>query len=269
MSGVFVLRLSKNKFSVAGAFFSCLLLSASLFAEGGGSRFTLRFPDTYSAGEAIELRNLASASLAILNESSQEYSRILGTSPKRGVTVELVKGRIRIGESFAPEWTSAVFYRGKIIIPTNSRPTMSELRRTLRHEYAHAVIAELSASRCPAWLDEGLAQYLEGEINPRLGPALRRLISSGSAFSLSDLREGFFSMAEGDAASAYAQSLFVTRNLINSSGFGGLRKYLRSLSKGMNYERAFSSAFGISQRSYERRLTPLIRRWAKSGRRNP
>src|SRR5690606_26447433 len=99
----------------------------------------------------------------------------------------------------APEWTSAMYFRDEITIPLTKSTAWErdELDRALRHEYVHAVIAELSEYRCPAWLDEGVAQLLEGQVNPLLGPALRRWIALNPAIPLDWLQNGFTTLDSG------------------------------------------------------------------------
>ena len=67
-------------------------------------------------------------------------------------------------------WVTGL-YDGKIRLPLGSGlPSGAALEQLVVHEYAHAAIHELSRGRTPRWLQEGLAQYLEGV---RVDPLLR------------------------------------------------------------------------------------------------
>ncbi len=51
---------------------------------------------------------------------------------------------------------------GKLRIPISGLSSMTpELAHVLKHELAHSFIARLSGGRCPPWLHEGIAQFLE------------------------------------------------------------------------------------------------------------
>ena len=58
-------------------------------------------------------------------------------------------------------------YDGKIRVPLPSGPhATDDLKRVLWHEYAHVLIHDLSRSRCPIWLNEGLATVEEARVHP-------------------------------------------------------------------------------------------------------
>ena len=69
----------------------------------------------------------------------------------------------------APEWTSAIFHKNIIKIPVDiDNIDLKEIKRTIWHEYTHAYVKSLSGDNCPGWLDEGIAQLLEGPEHPLL-----------------------------------------------------------------------------------------------------
>lgn len=113
-------------------------------------------------------------------------------------------------------------------------------------------------------MDEGIAQLIEGPPNPVLGPALRRWIAEEEPLPLSWLEGGFTTLDSSVVPAAYAQSLFATRTLVNSSGFAAVRKYLAALKQGWTPQAAFYQAFNQPQADFEQQLGPMIRRWAKS-----
>ncbi|OVE80380.1 hypothetical protein BVY02_00285 [bacterium J17] len=164
-----------------------------------------------------------------------------------------------------------MYFRNEITIPLSANKGINphELERALRHEYVHAVIAELSGHRCPAWLDEGIAQFIEGHANPLLGPALRDWISENHAMPLGWLKDGFTSLNSELVPAAYAQSLFAARSLVNTLGFSAVTKYLKLLKAGVPENRAFKRAFQKSKSDFEDSLTAQIERWARSSREDP
>ena len=214
---------------------------------------------------------LAFESLEILNDTYDELSRIFQIQPQTKTVLRFLSPSEFQKETGAPSWTSAMFFRGEITVPISKNAPLNfeEIKRALRHEYVHAVIAEISGYSSPAWLDEGIAQLIEGKPNPLLGPALRRWIKHNEAMPLTWLEHGFTGLNSEIVPAAYAQSLFVTRSLINTHGFQKIVYFLTKLSKGSSESEAFKIAFGVSQEAFEDKLTNQIKRWSKSTNMHP
>jgi hypothetical protein len=214
---------------------------------------------------------LAKYAFEVLDGVYKEYTELFGTQPTKKITLRFLSPEEFKKYTGAPAWTSAMYFNDEITIPLNPEKgvILKDLGRAIRHEYAHAVIAELSESKCPAWLDEGLAQLLEGKINPLLGPALRKWISSNDAMPLSWLRNGFTLLDEKIVPVAYAQSLFASRKIVKEYGYEKVSYYLALLHKGTNDKEAFESAFKITQKEFLTDLTYEIKEWARYGDFNP
>ena len=212
------------------------------------------------------VKDVAQNTISVLDETYEEISRIFGRKPESNVVLRFLSPDEFREETGAPSWTSAMFYRGEITIPLAPKAgiNLAELRRAIRHEYTHAVIAELSNYRCPAWLDEGLAQLIEGEPNPLLGPSLRRWIGANDAMPLEWLQNGFTALESDIVPAAYGQSLFATRSLINRLGFSAVISYLDALKADMPEKEAFLTAFGSTEGDYEKELTTQMQLWSRS-----
>lgn len=238
------------------------------------ARFTLHIgssPHKAPLRDVASIEKLAQGSLKVLNSTHEELVRIFNYQPKQRVVLRLLTPRDFRLETGAPSWTSAMYFRGQISVPLTAaaKNNPQELYRALRHEYVHAFIADLSDHKCPAWLDEGVAQIIEGRPNPLLGPALREWIKDNKAMPLSWLKNGFTTLNSEIVPAAYAESLLISRTLINRHGFKSVKKYLQSIKQGKNNEQAFASAFGVAQDKFELSLTAHIKRWAGSSQRNP
>lgn len=231
-------------------------------------RFTLYIEtnEDVQDNEKVRSQNVASEAIKLLNANYEELTRIFSAVPQKKVILRFLSPDEFRRATGAPAWTSAMYYRGEISIPMqNDRSVqMEQLKRSLRHEYVHAIVAELSGNRCPAWLDEGIAQILEGQANPILGPALRQWLTYDNPIPLAWLENGFTTLDKSVVPPAYAQSLFATRTLINSNGFASIRNYLSLLQFGASSEEAFSEAFGSSLNEFESQLQQQLRRWAAS-----
>jgi hypothetical protein len=229
-----------------------------------------RTQDT-KGNQEIQLANLAQSSISILDNTYDELSRVFRTEPTKRVVLRFLSPeqfRIQTG---APSWTSAMYFRDEISIPLTNQTglRLDELKRALRHEYVHAVVAELSHYRAPAWLDEGVAQLIEGPPNPLLGPALRDWARANAAIPIDWLQNGFTTLDSSIVPAAYAESLFAVRKIVHTSGFSGITKYLQLLGQGVPEKQAFTRAFDLETATFERQLTVEMRRWAQSGQINP
>lgn len=235
------------------------------------ARFTLFFPSE-EQGAGIPLDKITRTTLAVLDDSYEELSQKFRVKPEQKVVFRFLTPEEFRRHTGAPAWTSAMYLRGEVSIPVskNKRPNPVELRRAIRHEYTHAVVAELSGRRCPAWLDEGLAQMMEGDVNPLLGPALRKWAAVNTdAMPLSWLQNGFMTLEDSIVPAAYAQSLFASRALVNRYGYTGVKQYLTNLRAGLEGPVAFRNAFQISEKEFEKRLGIEISDWAEGSLPNP
>ena len=231
-------------------------------------RFTLRISKDASAAPPKNgsRQDIASFAMQHVNEAHDELEALFGASPKRRVVLSFLSPEAFSVKTGAPSWTSAMFYRDEISVPISANEPLDsvELGRALSHEYVHAFMAQLSAYRCPAWLDEGIAQIFEGEPNPLLAPALRRWTLSKRSMKLDDLQGGFTTLEQDLVPAAYAHSYFASRELLASHGFSGISNYLRSLSYGFTPREAFKKSFGISQQAFEARLQEQLLAWSRT-----
>lgn len=119
----------------------------------------------------------------------------------------------------------------------------SELRRVLRHELTHAVIDQRTRGNCPHWLQEGIAQFLDGTDVVSTEAWLRR--ETSPLIPLFRL-EGPF--RDRDAASrerAYRESASAVSFLVSRVGRSGLLFLIQRLGEGRPFDKALLEA-GLS-----------------------
>ena len=125
------------------------------YTERESSHFTLLYE-----GKATS-ETLRSQLLNTLESEYDDLARELGTAPKNSIPVVLYPDKAFFDVTQAPSWTGAV-NDGKLRIPVQGVSSVTpDLARVLKHELAHSFINQLSAGRCPQWLNEGLAQVVE------------------------------------------------------------------------------------------------------------
>ena len=248
-------------------FFLALLFgfAAPIAAEpqnADDTRFAL-FVDEDQTNKHPEI-NLRDYYLRIVREASNNVLRIVDMQPQKQVRVRFIPARRFHEETAAPAWITAVYQRGEIIVPVpeNEQVGYIQLERTLRHEYVHALVADYSGSRCPAWFDEGLAQYVEGQANGRLAPALRARAKALLPFT--SLEKNFPENDELENTLAYAQSLFAAKLLFRKQDLNAAKRYLQFLGRGIEPGKAFRDTFGESLQQFETRLRLEVAAWAHS-----
>ncbi len=210
---------------------------------------TSHFLIKYEGREKIEAGKII---LRILEEAYGVVGRGLSYYPDRELQVILYSGRQFQEVTDAPGWSGGI-YDGKIRIPIGGiEQETPGLRRLLYHEYTHAVVRSITA-RCPTWLNEGLAQYFEGdELDGRKKEALKRIGQAGKLPSLVELEGSFMGLGTTQAQYAYLFSLSSVRYMVDSFGMYRVKTVLEELGKGADTGKAVSSGIMISYEEFER-----------------
>ena len=220
-------------------------------ASVSSARFQIRYDG--AADEPLGL-----SVLRVLDSAWEEYERRLGFAPSLPVAVVLQTATAFRDTTRAPDWAAA-WNDGTIRVPVMGvdRPT-PDLVRVLRHELAHSFVTARAGARCPTWLHEGLAQWLEGGDPEREDPGLARLARESRLPSLESLERPFVGLPEAAATVAYAQSLSAVAHLLRSGGEAGVRRLVDALGRGLPAREALPVVFALSyadlQRAWEAHL---------------
>jgi Tfp pilus assembly protein PilF len=201
-----------------------------------GAHFAITFD-----GERNE--PVARAILEILEGAYTTVGFELRHYPRERVQVILYTREQFRNATESRSWVGGLF-DGKIRLPVRGRNGREEeLRRTAVHEYVHVVVRDL-APRCPVWINEGLAQVLEGV---RLESSERRVLAGareGKLLTFKELRRPFVSIEDAErAAIAYAQAHSLLAWLGREAGRGSYADYLQAMSRGKSWAEAFESTF--------------------------
>jgi tetratricopeptide (TPR) repeat protein len=220
-------------------------------ASVSSARFRIRYD-----GAAAEPLGLAV--LRVLDDAWEEYERRLEFAPGLPVGVVLQTATAFRDTTRAPQWAEA-WNDGTIRVPVMGldRPT-PVLVRVLRHELAHSFVAARAGATCPTWLQEGLAQWLEGGAPEREDAALARRARASRLPRLESLEPPFTGLSEKDATVAYAESLSAVAYLVRHGGEAGVRRLLEALGRGLPAAEALPATFALSygelQRQWEAHL---------------
>jgi tetratricopeptide (TPR) repeat protein len=202
------------------------------FSQRESSHFNLHFEGKESS-ESFR-RDL----LAALDADYDDLARDLGYSPRNAIAVTLYTQQAFFDVTRAPSWTGAI-NDGKLRIPVSGmRSVTPELARILKHELTHSFVAQMSSSRCPTWLNEGIAQIEEGRSSASNGRQLAQLFAAGNEIPFNMLEGNFLSLSTPQAVAAYAESLAAAEYIRDAYGMSEIARILERLSQGSSTEAA-------------------------------
>lgn len=198
----------------------------------------------------------------ICEEAYLQVGLILGVYPASSITVILYTDRQFQDVTRSPAWAGAIF-DGKIRIPAKGLAQRSEVvERIIRHEYTHAVVHDHTGGRAPVWLQEGLAQKVEGfAYDPSF--VAEKLIQGGGPFPLKSLEGNFISLTRDRADLAYMESRLAIQYLEEVHGPFALRELLDWMGKGHDVAGAIREVTGLGYGDFDRRFGQWVRELAR------
>jgi hypothetical protein len=149
---------------------------------------------------------------------------------------------------FPQEWTGGVAFTRYGIIAIGISPNALDWgSRAITHELTHLVIHQMTFNPygdLPVWLNEGLAMYNEGPLEPVLVSLLGQAVAEGSLISVRSLASPFSTDA-AKAVLSYAQSHSLVEFLLSSYGQDKMFELLNSFRQGSSYDGALEKVYGF------------------------
>jgi tetratricopeptide (TPR) repeat protein len=202
------------------------------FSQRESSHFTLRYEGKQTSEQ------LRRELIATLEAEYDDLVRELGVAPRASIPVILYTEQAFFDVTHAPSWSGAV-NDGKLRIPVSGLSSMtSDLARVLKHELAHSFVNQASGGRCPTWLNEGIAQAMEGKSLSSDGRRLGQLFRAQQAIPYNMLEGGFMRFSTGEAVVAYAESLAAVQYISETYGMSDAVRILERISQGSSPEAA-------------------------------
>ncbi len=191
----------------------------STYKEGETGHFSLR----YNGDAAPEL---AHEVLRTLETQYEEISAALNYSPPERIGVILYTNQTFMDITRAPGWVGAL-NDGRMRIPVEGLSSITdELARVLKHELTHSFVAQKTAGKCPVWLQEGIAQYMEGKRSRSVAGTLSSAYERHMEFSLASYETSWMNLPRETVSSAYAWSLATVEAIISVNGMGDIERIL-------------------------------------------
>lgn len=195
----------------------------------------------------------------LISDLSQKLNRIFRAETQIPLDIILLKNETLQEKFKLPEWVKAFYHKEQIFISINETQPLilDELRKTIKHELAHAYIYKLSNGKAPVWFDEGLAKLLE-DLNCKSDfKQMRNWLKRNKTLPARQINKSFTLMAHQQSKIAYVQSKLMIRYLLNISNIAAARNYLLLLKT--EQENAFKEAFAIDQLDFFRNFSHWVR----------
>jgi hypothetical protein len=186
----------------------------------------------------------------VCEEGLVRLTQDIGTYPGKPIKIYIYASTddLKGAMIFPQEWTGGVAFTAFGIIAIGIPPSNLDWgKRALVHELTHLVVHQATFSpygQLPLWLDEGLAMYNEGELDPVYRSSLEEAISEDELISVRSLCSPFSAYSE-KALLSYAQSYSLVEYLLNNYGQDSMLDLLAILKQGSTYDEALNEVYGF------------------------
>jgi len=209
------------------------------FSQGESIHFTFHY-EGHQTSDALRAQIIAA-----LESDYDDLVRDLGSPPRDNILVTLYTEQSFFDVTQAPSWSGAI-NDGKLRIPVSGVNSMTpELAHVLKHELAHSFVTQISGGRCPMWLHEGIAQFLEPRSLSGQGRQLSQLFQAQKEIPLNALEGSFMNFSGAQAYVAYAESLAAVSYINDSYGMSDIQRILQRLAEGNSTESALRATIRV------------------------
>jgi tetratricopeptide (TPR) repeat protein len=171
----------------------------------------------------------ARAILAVLDDDYSNIAAQLGCTSDERIVAIVQSREAYLRSTGAAEWSGGQ-YDGRIHIAwTDGSQVGPAMQRALAHELVHACLTSIpsGARPWPAWLQEGLAQKLSGDVLPaNVREQLRQLAQTHAIPKLENLQQNWSRLSTQNALAAYSLALAAADALYDNYASYGIRNVL-------------------------------------------
>lgn len=218
---------------------------------------TVHFALKYYGSAAPEL---ARAVLRALEDDFRDLESPLDYTPPAQISVVLYTEQAFADITRAPGWAGAI-NDGRLRIPVQGLNNVTpDLARVLKHELTHSFITQKSHGRAPTWLQEGVAQWMEGRRSSAAAGALIDAVGQGSMPSLASLEGPWIAMPNDMVALAYQWSLAIVESMIQIGGISDISRLLDRLVKAPTPEAAVRETLHSDYADLEQQTIAYLKR---------
>jgi tetratricopeptide (TPR) repeat protein len=209
------------------------------YKENESTHFTLHYSGEAEPGLAHDvLRTLEMHFSAIEAE--------LSFAPADSIGVILYTGEAFADITRAPGWVGAL-NDGRIRVPVQGLTSMTpELSRVLKHELTHSFIQQKTRGRAPTWIQEGMAQWMEGKRSNEHAAELAKIYDERHGAPLAAFEGSWLNLHADAAAYAYAWALANVEYLVQANGMVDMQRILDRIAAGSSTEAAIYEVLHIN-----------------------
>ena len=219
------------------------------YREGETAHFDLK----YYGGAAPDL---ARELLRVLEEDFRDLESQLDYTPVEAIPVILYTEQGFADITRAPGWVGAL-NDGRLRIPVQGLTHVTpELARVLTHSF----VGQKSHNRAPTWLQEGVAQWMEGRRSSSDASALMERAGRGLVPSLGAMDGSWMGLSSDAAAFAYAWSLAVVESIIDAGGVTDISRLLDQLASAPSAEIAVKETLRLSYDDLNQQTMAYLKR---------
>ena len=222
------------------------------YREGETEHFVLKY-----SGSATP--DLARGILRVLEDDFNDIESQLDYTPPEPIGVILYTDQTFADITRAPSWAGAI-NDGRIRIPVQGLTAVTpDLARVLKHELTHSFVGQKTHSRAPTWLQEGIAQYMEGRRSVMSAGALAAAAGEGNIPSLASLEGSWLGLSQYQASFAYAWSLAAVESIVQTGGMSDVSRLLDAIASAPNTEEAMRETLRSDYNDLQQQTLAFVR----------
>jgi tetratricopeptide (TPR) repeat protein len=224
----------------------------SSYREGETAHFVLKYSGAATPDLAREI-------LRTLEEHFRAIESELDYSPPEPVGVIMYTQQAFADITRAPGWVGAL-NDGRIRLPVQGLSSVTpELSRVLKHELTHSFVAQKTHGRCPVWLQEGIAQWMEGRRSGSAAAVLVEAYDHKTSMSAAELEGSWMQMPSNAATFAYAWSLAAVESIVQGGSMTDIERILDRIAGGSSAEGALRDVLHGGYADLEQQTAAYLR----------
>jgi tetratricopeptide (TPR) repeat protein len=199
------------------------------YRENESSHFALRYSGAAEPALAREIMRALEGHFSAIESE-------LNFTPPDPIGVILYTEQAFADITRAPGWVGAL-NDGRIRVPVQGLTSLTpELSRVLKHELTHSFIQQKTHGRAPTWVQEGLAQWMEGKRSGENASVLLQVDEQKQTIRLGQLEGSWMNLQTDVAAYAYAWALANVEYIVQANGMGDVERILNLIAEGSSTE---------------------------------
>lgn len=204
--------------------------------------------------------DLARGILLALEDDFRSLESQLDYMPPEQIAVILYTQQAFADITRAPGWVGAL-NDGRLRIPVQGLTEVTpDLRRVLKHELTHSFVGQKSHGRAPTWLQEGIAQWMEGRRSSSTAGGLVEAAAQGETPPLATMEGSWMSLSGNSATFAYAWSLAVVESIIDAGGVSDVSRLLDRIATSPSPEAAVQETLHSNYAGLDEQTVSYLKR---------